>query len=29
VLAHQGILLTRNRRDFEQIPGLAIEDWAM
>jgi tRNA(fMet)-specific endonuclease VapC len=29
VLAHQGILLTRNRRDFEQIPGLVIEDWAM
>jgi tRNA(fMet)-specific endonuclease VapC len=29
VLAHQGILLMRNRRDFEQIPGLVIEDWTM
>ncbi|NEO36187.1 MAG: type II toxin-antitoxin system VapC family toxin [Moorea sp. SIOASIH] len=26
-LAYQGILLTRNRRDFEKIPGLIIQDW--
>jgi tRNA(fMet)-specific endonuclease VapC len=28
VLANQGILLTRNRRDFEKIPGLIIQDWS-
>ncbi|MGH2412893.1 MAG: type II toxin-antitoxin system VapC family toxin [Microcystaceae cyanobacterium] len=29
VLAHQGILLTRNRRDFEKVPGLTIHDWSI
>jgi tRNA(fMet)-specific endonuclease VapC len=28
-IAHGGILLTRNRRDFDRIPGLVIEDWSM
>ena len=28
VLAHSGIVLTRNRKDFAQIPGLKIEDWS-
>lgn len=27
VLANHGTLLTRNRRDFEQIPQLKFEDW--
>lgn len=27
VLAHDAILLSRNSRDFEQVPGLKIEDW--
>ncbi|WP_427159607.1 type II toxin-antitoxin system VapC family toxin [Aliinostoc sp. HNIBRCY26] len=29
VIGHQGILLTRNRRDFEKIPGLIIQDWSI
>lgn len=29
VIAHNGILLTRNRRDFEKIPNLMIEDWTV
>ncbi|MCU0570525.1 MAG: type II toxin-antitoxin system VapC family toxin [Oculatellaceae cyanobacterium Prado106] len=29
VLAHEGILLTRNLRDFEKVPGLRIEDWSV
>lgn len=28
-LAKSGILLTRNRRDFEKIPGLRFEDWSL
>lgn len=27
-LSKNGILLTRNRRDFERIPGLRFEDWS-
>lgn len=29
VISHNGILLTRNRRDFEKIPNLLIEDWTV
>lgn len=29
VIAHNGILLTRNRRDFEKTPNLLIEDWTV
>ena len=28
-LSKSGILLTRNRRDFEKIPGLKFEDWSL
>jgi tRNA(fMet)-specific endonuclease VapC len=28
VLANKGILLTRNLRDFEKVPGLTIQDWS-
>ncbi|PHM07413.1 type II toxin-antitoxin system VapC family toxin [Nostoc sp. 'Peltigera malacea cyanobiont' DB3992] len=28
VLANKGILLTRNMRDFEKVPGLTIQDWS-
>jgi len=28
VLEHGGILVTRNTRDFERVPGLMLENWA-
>jgi len=28
-LAHNGILLTRNLRDFEKVPGLVLQDWSI
>lgn len=28
VLANRGTLVTRNLRDFRQVPGLSVENWA-
>ncbi|MEL7330233.1 MAG: type II toxin-antitoxin system VapC family toxin, partial [Cyanobacteria bacterium J06559_1] len=28
VLANNGIVLTRNLRDFEKVPNLVVQDWS-
>lgn len=28
-MAVKGIVVTRNRRDFEKVPGLVLEDWTI
>lgn len=28
-LAHSGIIVTRNRKDFDRVPDLTIEDWSL
>lgn len=29
VLAHNGVLLTRNLKDFEKVPNLLVQDWSI
>jgi tRNA(fMet)-specific endonuclease VapC len=29
VLAHEGVLLSRNARDFDRVPNLIIENWTI
>jgi tRNA(fMet)-specific endonuclease VapC len=28
VLEHNGVLVTRNIRDFQRVPNLVLEDWS-